>query len=358
MPVHRISRIAAATLGISHLMVLMAGFFAPYDPSVQARDMPFAPPSRFHLRDAQGKLHVRPFVYRWVPTKATSGLYQEDRTTTYPVRFFCKGPKYVLLGPLTARVHFFETDSPAKIFLMGSDAFGRDQFSRFLYGGRISLLAGIFATGVSLVLGLMLGGLAGFYGGAVDDIIMRIAEVFLALPWLYLLFAVRAFLPLRIGPNDVFVLLIVVIGAVGWARPARIIRGVVLSVKERDYVLAARGFGASATYLFRRHVLPQLAGVTLTQAAVLVPGYVLAEVVLSFFGIGVSEPTPSWGNLLSNLRQYDVLASYWWMFLPAIGLILIFLAYHSLFSYYGYYFAQGAIMRKPTTRMSVAVPSI
>ncbi len=134
-------------------------------------------------------------------------------------------------------------------------------------------------------------------------------------------------------------LLITVIGVIGWARPARLIRGVVLSARERDYVLAAKGFGASNIYLLRRHILPQASSVALTQAAVLIPTYVLAEVVLSFFGLGVSEPAPSWGNLLANLRQYNVLESYWWMFLPAIALIPIFLAYYRVFSYYGYYSA-------------------
>ncbi len=235
---------------------------------------------------------------------------------------------------------------PAKIFLIGSDAYGRDQFSRLLYGGRISLFAGLLATAVSLSLGMLLGGLAGFYGRWLDELIMRTAEIFLALPWLYLLFAVRACLPLQIAPNQVFLLLITVIGVIGWARPARLIRGVVLGARQRDYVVAATSFGASDIYLLRRHVLPQAFNVALTQAAVFVPRYVLAEMVLSFFGLGVSEPAPSWGNLLANLRQYNVLESYWWMFLPALALAPIFLVYYSIFSYYGYYFAGGTVVKR------------
>jgi len=318
MATRKKSRLAIAVLVVSHGLVLLAGFFAPYDPGSQNRDLPFAPPTRIHFIDAQKKLHLRPFVYL---RRANA----EDRSTAYPVRFF------------VSRWHLFGADEPAKLFLIGSDAYGRDQFSRFLYGGRISLLAGLLATAISLTLGMMLGGAAGFYGRWLDELIMRTAEIFLALPWLYLLFAVRAFLPLHITPNGVFLLLITVIGAVGWARPARLIRGVVLSAKERDYVLAARGFGASDLYLLRRHVLPQAFGVVLAQATVLIPTYILAEVVLSFFGLGVSEPAPSWGNLLANLRQYNVLESYWWMFLPALALIPIFLAYYSVLSYHGYY---------------------
>jgi peptide/nickel transport system permease protein len=158
---------------------------------------------------------------------------------------------------------------------------------------------------------------------------MRTGELFVALPWLYLLFAVRAVLPLHIAGWQVFLLLVAVMGLIGWARPARLIRGVVLSAKERNFVLAARGFGASDFYLLSRHILPQASGVILTQLALLVPQYVLAEVTLSFLGLGVSEPTPSWGSLLSSLQQYYVLSSYWWMFLPAVLLVPVFLLYYA-----------------------------
>jgi peptide/nickel transport system permease protein len=158
----------------------------------------------------------------------------------------------------------------------------------------------------------------------------RRSELFLALPWLYLLFAVRAFLPLHVTPAQAFLLLVGVIGLVDWARPARLVRGVVLSAREREFVLAARSFGASDLYLIRRHIAPEALGVLLTQAALLVPQYVLAEVTLSFVGLGVSEPVPSWGNMLAALQQYHVLSSYWWMWLPGVALAPIFLCYHAL----------------------------
>jgi peptide/nickel transport system permease protein len=159
---------------------------------------------------------------------------------------------------------------------------------------------------------------------------MRFAELFLALPWLYLLFALRAFLPLAVGPLEAFFLITAVIAAVGWARPARLVRGVVLSAKEREFVRAARGFGASNGYLLRHHILPETSSVLLTQAAILVPQYVLAEMTLSFLGLGVPEPAPSWGNLLSSLQQYSVLVSYWWMYLPALIMAPFFLGYLGL----------------------------
>jgi len=153
---------------------------------------------------------------------------------------------------------------------------------------------------------------------------MRVAELFVALPWLYLLLALRAFLPLSVSPLRAFFLIIVVVGAVGWARPARLVRGVVLSAKERDYVRAARGFGAKNNYLLQRHILPQTASVILTQAAILVPQFVLAEMTLSFLGLGVPEPVASWGSLLASLQQYSVLVSYWWMYMPALAIVPFF----------------------------------
>ena len=174
-----------------------------------------------------------------------------------------------------------------------------------------------------------MGSLAGFYGGWIDELLMRGSEIFLALPWLYLLFAVRAALPLHIAEWQVFLLLVAVMGLIGWARPARLIRGVVLSAKERKFVVAARGFGASDAHLLFKHVLPQTYGVVLTQIALLIPQYVLAEVTLSFLGLGVGEPMASWGTLLSSLQQYYILSSYWWMFLPALLLIPLFLAYYT-----------------------------
>ncbi|PYU05511.1 MAG: hypothetical protein DMG33_10785 [Acidobacteria bacterium] len=236
-----------------------------------------------------------------------------------------------MLGILPGRLHLFGAGD-ARVYLLGGDGYGRDLLSRILAGGQISLLAGLLAAGLALCFGLSIGATAGYFGGLTDDVLMRGAELFLALPWLYLLFALRAFLPLAVSPLEAFLLVIAVIGTVGWARPARLVRGVVLSAKERDFVRAARGFGASGAYLLRKHILPQTASVVLTQAAILVPQYVLAEVTLSFLGLGVPEPVPSWGNLLANLQQFSVLASYWWMYLPAAAMVPFFLGYLGLAS--------------------------
>jgi peptide/nickel transport system permease protein len=318
-------------LGLLHGIVVFAGFFAPYDPVEQDRKSPYLPPMRFHLLDAHGHLHARPFVYSLRLREGSFDQYEEDLAQPHPVKFFLRGARYRLLGFLPCRTHFFGAEH-TRIYLLGSDAYGRDQFSRFLVGGQVSLAAGLLGAGLTLFIGLCVGAMAGYYGGWSDNVLMRLAELFLALPWLYLLFALRAFLPLAVSPLEAFFLIIAVIGAVGWARPARLVRGVVLSAKERDFVRAARGFGATNGYLLRRHILPETSSVLLTQAAILIPQYVLAEMTFSFLGLGVPEPLPSWGNLLSSLQQYSVLVSYWWMYLPSLIMVPFFLGYLGLAS--------------------------
>jgi peptide/nickel transport system permease protein len=310
-----------------HLVILFAGFIAPCNPATQNRQSPFVPPTRFHFVDSRGHLHPRPFIYQWVARPDGLYEYEESHEREFPVHLFVAGPEYKIVGLWSSRVHLLGVEAPAQVFPAGTDNYGRDQFSRILYGGQISLAAGLLATGISLLLGLLVGCVSGFYGRWIDESAMRLTELFLVLPWLYLLLAVRAFLPLHISPTQTFFLLIAVIGTIGWARPARLIRGIMLSAKSRKYVTASRGFGASDYYILRRHVLPHTYGILLTQAALLVPQYVIAEVTLSFFGLGLSEPMPSWGNLLANLQQYNVLVSYWWMFAPALALVLVSFGY-------------------------------
>ncbi len=309
-----------------HLLLICAGFVSPYDPTLQNREFPYAPPTHLHLSDASG-LHLRPFVYAWIPVE---NGYMEDRSRSYPIRTFVRGDSYSFLGLFETNLHLFGVDSPGQCFLFGTDAFGRDEFSRVLYGGQISVAAGIVATALTLLMGSIVGVIAGYYGGWIDETLMGTTELFLSLPWFYFLLGVRAFLPLHLSPTRTFFLLTCVIGLIGWARPARLVRGVVASSRTRNYVAAARGFGGSDFYILRRHVLPDTFGVLLTQAALLVPRYIGAEVALSFFGLGVNEPVASWGNMLSVLQQYSVLVSYGWMLAPAAALFVTSVIYYLL----------------------------
>jgi peptide/nickel transport system permease protein len=301
MPKSRPIRIALLLLLLIHLPIVFAGFVAPYDYAEQHRDYPYAPPARIHFEP-------RPFVY------GLTEQYHEDLTRRYLIHFFDSG-------------RLFTVHSGGPIFLLGTDGYGRDIFSRLVYGGRISLAAGIIAAGLALLLGLVCGTLSGFFGGWSDRILMRLADLFLALPWLYLLLAVRAFLPLHISPAGAFLLIVAIIGSIGWVRPARLIRGLVLSLKERPYVEAARGFGGRSFYLVRRHILPETRNLLLTQATILIPQYILTEVTLSFLGLGIGEPMPSWGGMLSEARQYQSLVSHWWLLAPGFATSAVLLVY-------------------------------
>lgn len=324
----RTGLVALTALAALHVAALFAGFVAPYGPTRQNRDAPFAPPSRLRFVDAAGDVHLRPFVYRL--RAVNGGSYEEDRSARFPLRFFVSGETYTIAGRWSSNLHLFGVEAPAAVFLMGTDDLGRDQFSRFLHGARISMFVGPAAAFLALSIGFVIGAAAGFYGNRIDELLMGLAELFLSLPWLYLLLAMRALLPLDVSAGEAFAAIAGMLGAIGWARPARMVRGVVMQAKQREFVLAARGFGATDLYLLRRHVAPQARGVVLAQAALLIPQYILAEVTMSFLGVGVSEPAASWGLMLAPLQQYHALVSHSWMWLPALLLVPIFGAYYAL----------------------------
>jgi peptide/nickel transport system permease protein len=318
----------AVALFVLHAAVAGAGFLAPYDPAQQDREHVYSPPMRIHFVE-RGTIHARPFFYAQHLREGSFTEFEENAERAIPVDFLVTGAPYRLLGLVVCHRHFFGAEG-ARLYLLGSDGFGRDQLSRILFGGQLSLLSGLVGAACTVFFGALIGTFAGFYGGWRDALLMRLAELFLALPWLYLLLALRAFLPLSVSPTKAFLLVVVVLAAVGWARPARLVRGVVLSAKERDFVRAARGFGAGDGYLVRHHILPETRSVLLTQSAILAPQFVLAEMTLSFLGLGIPEPVPSWGNLLGVLQQYSVLVSYWWMYLPALAIVPFFVGYQGL----------------------------
>jgi peptide/nickel transport system permease protein len=320
MNMARVTTFALLALMAIHGAAALADFLAPYSFAAQQREFSFTSPARLHWIDRRGVFHLRPFVY----AGAEATFQSRDRQGAAQskecfVRFLTRGFHYRLLGILPADRHLFGVDAPGFVFLLGTDEFGRDQLSRLLYGSRNSLAAAWLATLFSLAIGMVVGAFSGFHGGWVDDVLMRMAEASLSLPWLYLLLAGRALLPLSFPPASAYLMLMGLVGVLGWARPARLIRAVALSARERTYVLAAKAFGASDWYLVRAHVLPAVFGVAITQAALLAPRYLMAEVTLSFLGLGVEEPLPSWGNMLTGVQHYYILASYWWMLLPALA---------------------------------------
>lgn len=283
-----------------HVLAGLAGYLAPYAPEEQHRAFAWQPPAEWGW--GQGGIEVNdPVTGRGVAVRWLQGG--------------ARGWK------------LFQAEGEGHLFLLGTDGLGRDQFSRLLHGARVSLYSGLGAAGVASLLGFWLGGLAGYYGGLADRLLMGAAELFLVLPWMYFLLAARAFFPLQSDPSAMFTVLLLMLGAIGWARPARVVRGIVMSAKERDYVLAARGFGAGTGYLLARHVLPPAMPAVMTSFCVAIPQYVAAEATLSFLGLGFSGSAPSWGMLIASLASLEVIHNYWWMWIPALALAVVMACY-------------------------------
>jgi peptide/nickel transport system permease protein len=325
----RARRIVLLVVFAVHAVVLAAHWVAPYDPAAQQRLLAFAPPSRLHAIDAEGRWHLRPFVCAIEPSIDAPYRYTENCSKTYFVRAFVERTGSVGFTTRKTR-HLFGVDEPGEMFLFGTDEFGRDVFSRVLVGARISLLMAISAVCVSLALGVLLGSVAGYLGGTVDAMVSGATELVLALPWLYLLLAIRAAMPLSLTPTEAFVIIMALLGAIGWARPARLVRAVVASARTNDYVAAARTAGASTPHILRRHLLPELPVVLVPLALQLVPQFILGETTLSLFGLGVPEPAPSWGTLLASAQRPQVFVDTWWLLAPVAGLIGICVMYYTL----------------------------
>lgn len=312
---------SAIALLVLLVIVVAAPVLAPYDPDAQHRDAPFAPPTAVHLFVPGRWVPTRPFVdiardaaERQVPAHAPIVLWHRETVDG-------------MNGVTATRTRLFGVDPPAYLFLLGSDRYGRDRLSRLLVGARISLGGGLLAAAVSVGLGLLLGGVAGFRGGVADRTLVRVAALFLAVPWLYLLLALRAALPLDLPPTRTLLLLAATIGLAGWARPALLVRAVVLSGRSRGYVEAARSSGASEWFVLRRHILPQALIVVVTQAAMLAPQFALAEMTLSFLGLGVNEPLASWGTLLADVSRDHLLEPSWYVLAPVMVVIAVFILF-------------------------------
>jgi peptide/nickel transport system permease protein len=218
---------------------------------------------------------------------------------------------------------------------LGTDGFGRDVMARLTAGTRLSLLAGLLGTSLALVCAVLAGAMAGYFGGWRDRIVMHLAELFQSLPWLWFLLGIRALLPLSLSPAAALMCIALVAGLTAWPRPARLLRGVVRSTAQRDYVTAARAFGGGDLYLLRRHIIPEAAPVLLVQAVTLLPQFILAEVTLSFLGLGIGEPSPSLGGMLSVLRDLHVAGAYPWMNAPVMVLVLLTLICQSTSTWLG-----------------------
>lgn len=346
-----LARFGALLLFVFYLTVIAAEFVAPYDPYVSQPDGSLLPPTQIYWRNHQTGKFIGPHVYPMTqgPTDINTGERElkHDWQQPSPIRLFVRGSTYNLFQirlPLPPKfeevelfrgipfnLHLFGTIGEGKLNVLGTDESGRDQFSRLVHGGRISLSIGLVGIAISFPLGLIVGGISGYFGGWVDAILMRVAEVMMTIPSLYLLVALAAVLPPGLTSAQRFLLIVSITSFISWAGLARVIRGQVLSIKEREFVQAAKAMGAKPFYIIVRHVLPQTASYVIISATLAIPGFIVAESVLSLIGLGIQQPDPSWGNLLSLATNASILVLQpWLIWPPAVMIILTVLAFNLL----------------------------
>ncbi len=366
-----LARTGAIVLVIMYFTAIAAEFMAPYDPYVSQDDGSLLPPTAIHWIDPQGKWigpHVYPTTQGQTDINTGDRLLKVDQTKPSPINLFVRGDSYQLLPisiPLLPKFdqamskkskgkepvakskadpqeftifsgipcdwHLFGTKGAGKINLLGTDEQGRDQFSRLVYGARISLFIGLIGVLISFPIGMILGGVSGYFGGWIDAAIMRVAEVLMTLPSLYLLVALASVLPDRVSSAQRFLLIVVITSFISWAGLARVIRGQVLSIKEREFVQAARAMGAKPFYIITHHVLPQTATYLIISATLAIPSFIVSESVLSLIGLGIQAPDPSWGNLLSLATNTSILIFQpWLIWPPALLIILTVLSFNLL----------------------------
>lgn len=322
-------------LGLFYLIALFGSFIAPYNVSVPDRvnrRYPLAPPTPIHFRDADGNFHWRPFVHRMRLVDRDRGIYEEDPSVTARIVLFPRGDPYRLWGLIPMDRHLFGIEgTEARLYLLGADPLGRDMLSRLIEGGQVSLTIGLFGIGITLVLGLLVGGIAGHFGGWVDVLLMRLVELLLSIPALYLILALRAALPDDMTSVQRYFIIVGILGLIGWAGAARVIRGMVLSLREREFILASRALGAGHWRLITRHLLPNTFTYVIVAATLAVPGYILGEVGLSYLGFGIDEPSTSWGLMLKAAQDNSTrLATAWWLLLPGVAIFFTVMAFNFL----------------------------
>ncbi|MBI3652818.1 MAG: ABC transporter permease [Acidobacteria bacterium] len=325
---------ARLAIGLCILLsfALLAGgadFLAPYDYRAQSRMEPAAPRAAIHWQDAEGNWHLRPFIYARKITDPLTRTYTEDLAKRYPLALLTRGYSYKLCGLLSTNLHLFglqesDQNSAPRLYILGTDALGRDRLSRMLLASRFSLLVAPLSMLLASLLGIVIGCLAGYSRRWLDALLMRVADAMMALPVLVVVLAARAAFPLALSPARAGVLLVALFVAIGWAEMARLARGEVLALRQRDFVTAAYSLGMTQRRILFRHILPNMSRPLLIQMTLMLPAFLLNETALSYLGVGLQEPEPGWGNMLAAANDLTLLQAQPFELLAPALLIFVF----------------------------------
>ena len=328
---HRLAVVSGIVLLAFYLSILISEILAPYDLHSRNIDYIYAPPQSLHLFH-EGEF-IGPFVYGFDYRLNMENLkreYTPDPNDIQRVRFFCLGDTYRFWGLVEGRFHLICPAEGGTLFLLGTDRLGRDMLSRILMGARISLTVGLIGIAISFLLGIMIGGVAGYYGGWVDNIIQRAIEVVRSFPEIPLWLALSAILPVTWSPLLVYFGITIILGLLDWPGLARAVRSKLLALREEDFTTAAQLMGASPGRIIARHLLPSFSSHLIASATLSIPGMILGETALSFLGLGLRPPITSWGVLLAEAQNINVVALYPWLMLPVLPVIIVVLAFNFL----------------------------
>lgn len=326
---HRLAMASGVVLLIMYGSILISEFLAPYNLHSQHTNFIYTPPQSVHWFH-EGEF-VGPFVYGWTYKLNMENLrreYAEDKSQVKPLRFFCLGDTYEFWGAIPGRFHFVCPPEDGTLFLLGTDRLGRDMLSRIIYGARISLTVGLIGIVISFALGLVIGGIAGYYGGLADTIIQRVIEVVRSFPEIPLWMALSAILPVTWSPILIYFGISAILGLIDWTGLARAVRSKLLALREEDYCTAAQLMGASPTRIIARHLMPGFMSHLIASATLTIPTMILGETALSFLGLGLRPPITSWGVLLNEAQNINVVALYPWLMLPVLPVIILILAFN------------------------------
>jgi peptide/nickel transport system permease protein len=335
---HRPGMVGLAILIVLYLVVIFADFVAPYHYADEIRQLTWAPPTATRFSDAAGS-SSRPFIHPFLIDydENLNTVLRPDTSRRCYLRFFVRGAPYKLLGVIPTNLRLFGVDPLppdtgggyfARFYVMGADGAGRDIFSRICYGSRVSMTIGLVGAAIVLVIGMTVGGASGYFGGLTDDLLQRLCEMVMLLPGFYLLLMLRFMFPANMDSTTVYLAVVLILSLVGWAAFARVVRGMVLSIRKEDYVQAARAMGLSHARIIAKHVLPNTMGYVIVATTLRIPYYILGESALSLLSLGIMEPTPSWGNMLQKATDILELDQHPWVLWPGLFIFLAIMAFN------------------------------